>query len=68
MLKARWKIETCRKPLVISRYHCPSATKIPLRPKSLSTELEPGESPPLPEAISSRYARTQRPIRVLVAG
>lgn len=54
MLKARWKIETWRNPLVTSRYHCPSATKIPLRPKSLIAELDPGEIPPVPVAISKR--------------
>lgn len=54
MLKARWKIETWRNPLVISRYHCPSATKIPLRPKSFIAELDPGDNPPVPVAISKR--------------
>jgi len=52
MLKPMWKMPACRKAPVTSRYHSPSATEGPKRPKSNTTE-PPGLSiPPLPAAIS----------------
>ena len=47
MLKPMWKRLAWRKPPVTSRYHSPSATEGPKRPKSKTTELPPTLRPPL---------------------
>ena len=51
-----------------SRYHSPSATAKPCRPKLLITELPLPLRPPAPAAISARKATALIPIRTKVAG
>src|SRR5512146_3513136 len=68
MLKPMWKRLAWRNPLVSRRYHSPSATDGPNRPKLKMSELPWGVRPPPPPPTSARNTAALIAISARVAG